>query len=258
MTRTQAQEFIGSEIRDKVLTLTLGAGPAHPLSQGMIAALHCAVLQAGGNTDVNAIVIHGPGKIFCAGHDLKEIARHRSAADNGHAYLKTLFFDCSALMTAITMSPKPAIAMVEGIATAGGLQLAASCDLIFAAPQATFCLPGVNNGGFCTTPSVAVGRSISRKHLTEMALSGEIFDANWAMEAGLINRIVSADDLARFVHDFAARLASRNPNAVAQGKQMLHRQLEMPLEQAYAAATDVMIGHFMDPARIARDLEEWG
>ena len=91
-----------------------------------------------------------------------------------------------------------------------------------------------------------------------MALSGEIFDANWAMEAGLINRIVSADDLARFVHDFAARLASRNPNAVAQGKQMLHRQLEMPLEQAYAAATDVMIGHFMDPARIARDLEEWG
>ena len=112
MTKIQSQQFVGSDIRDQVLTLTLGGGSAHPLSQGMITALHSAVLDAAGNRNVNAIVIHGPGKIFCAGHDLKEIARHRTAPDNGHSYLEKLFSDCSALMTAITMSPKPTIAMV--------------------------------------------------------------------------------------------------------------------------------------------------
>lgn len=240
-----------------VLTLTLGNGVAHPLSRAMIGALHEAIGAAGADHDINVILLHGPGKIFCAGHDLKEIARHRADPDHGEAYLRDLFTACSELMQAITLSPKPVIAACEGIATAGGLQLLASCDLAYATPESSFCLPGVVNGGFCTTPAVAVARAVGRKQVMELALSGTPVDAQWALSAGLINRILPAEELMPFVTDFARTLATRHPRAVADGKQALYRQIEMPLDQAYAHATEVMIGHFMDPTRIARDLEKW-
>src|SRR5699024_6848970 len=122
-------DLIITTVDQGVLTLTLGAGPAHPLSAGMIAELRAALARAETDDAVRVVIIHGPGKIFCAGHDLKEIARHRSDQDLGLAYIKRLFNDCGALMQAVTRSPKPTIAMVEGIATAGGLQLVAACDL---------------------------------------------------------------------------------------------------------------------------------
>lgn len=247
------------ETRDNgVLTLGLGAAPAHPLSLEVVEALHGALLRAAEDDAIGAIVIHGPGRIFCAGHDLKEIARHRRDADHGRAFLEHLFKRCAAMMQAVTLSPKPTIAMVEGIATAAGLQLVAACDLAFATDRARFCLPGVKNHGFCTTPAVAVARNLSRKHVMELALTGEPFDAHWALGAGLINRVLPEEGLAAFVQDIARRIASHNRKAVADGKQTLYRQLEMPLEQAYAHATEVMIGHFMDPDRIAVEERDWG
>ncbi|MGH1452991.1 MAG: enoyl-CoA hydratase-related protein [Paracoccaceae bacterium] len=246
-----------TQLDQGVLTLTLGAGKAHPLSLAMIRGLHAEIDAAAQDDAVKVLVIYGPGPIFCAGHDLKEIARHRGDADDGRAYLTELFAACGAMMQALSNCAKPSIAMVEGIATAGGLQLAAACDLVFAARGATFCLPGVNNGGFCTTPAVTVSRVIGRKRVAEMALSGETFDAQWAREAGLVNRVLSRDILAREVMEFAHQLASRHAPAVADGKAALYRHLDMPLSEAYDMAADVMVGHFMDPHRIAHDKKNW-
>lgn len=236
-----------------VLTLTLGGGVAHPLSRGMIGALHDALRRAGDNDAVRAIILHGPGHIFCAGHDLKEIARHRDDPDLGRAYLEDVFRACAAMMLDLTMSPKATIAVVEGIATAAGLQLAAACDVAFASERATFCLPGVQNGGFCTTPSVTVARSIGRKRVLEMALSGAAFDARWALEAGLVNRVLPDGEAMAAAREFARGVARYPQAAVGIGKQTLYRHMEMPLAEAYALATPVMVEHFMDPARLERE-----
>ncbi len=251
-------DLITETLEHGVLTLTLGAPPAHPLSLAMIDALHAAITRAAQNDAAKVIVIHGPGNIFCAGHDLKEIARHRADADCGRDYLQRLFDRCAQMMQALTLSPKPTIAMVEGIATAGGLQLVAACDLAFAADSATFCLPGINNKGFCTTPAVAVARNLTRKHVMEMLLSGDTYDAQWARETGLINRALPVAELPAFVEDFARKLASRYGENVADGKRTLYRQVEMPLAEAYAHATEAMIGHFMDPDLIEHDQKAWG
>lgn len=257
MTEIDRLPLVHETVEDGVLTLSLGAMPAHPLSLAMIEDLIDALARIASDPAIRVVILHGPGHIFCAGHDLKEIARHRSEPDDGAAYLDRLFNRCSEMMQALVALPQPTIAMIHGIATAGGLQLAASCDLVFAAPEATFCLPGVQNGGFCTTPSVAVSRAIGRKALMELALSGEYFDAQWAKSAGLVNRIIPAADLAAQTHAFAKTLTRGNATALAAGKRMVYQQLEMPLAQAYAAATKVMIGHFMDPERIAIERATW-
>ena len=257
MTQMQPPELLTRALDNGVLTLTLGAAPAHALSRAMIAALHEALTEAAIDPETKSILLHGPGRIFCAGHDMKEIARRRADPDQGRAYLEDLLTACSAMMQTLATHPKPTIAVVEGLATAGGLQLAASCDLIFASPEATVCLPGVNNGGFCTTPSVAVGRVIPRKPLMELALSGETFDAQWAHRHGLFNRLYPAETLLAEAQSFATKLATRHAPAIAAGKTTLQAQLDLPLDQAYALASDTMLGHFMDPARIARDLARW-
>lgn len=249
MNRMTAEPLVNPSMEEGVLTLTLGRPPAHPLSRDMIGALHEAIVQAGEDDGVRVIVIHGPGRIFCAGHDLKEIARHRADTDEGRAYVEDLFHACSQMMLDITNSPKPTIAMVEGIATAAGLQMVAACDLAYATPEATFCLPGVQNGGFCTTPAVAVSRAIGRKSVMEMALTGGVYDADWALAAGLINQIVAPEDLAGHVRTLTTTLAGTVPRAVSLGKQTLHQQLDLSLREAYDLATPVMIEHFMDPAR---------
>ncbi|MEP3244808.1 MAG: enoyl-CoA hydratase-related protein [Sneathiella sp.] len=259
MSARETSELISQSLDRGVLLLTLqGTSSAHALSEGMIHALQMALNDAAKNEEVRVIVLHGPGKIFCAGHDLKEIARHRADEDAGKAYLTSLLNSCGNMMQTVTMSPKPTIALVEGIATAGGLQLVAACDLAFASKNATFCLPGVNQGGFCTTPAVAVARNLSRKVVMELALTGDVYDADWAREAGLLNRVLPAEDVIDFTMAFALKLATRNPKATADGKQTLYRQMELPLEQAYAHATDVMIGHFMDPVQIEDEQANWG
>ncbi|SLN45806.1 Carnitinyl-CoA dehydratase [Falsiruegeria litorea R37] len=249
MNQMTAEPLVTQALDQGVLTVSLGRAPAHPLSREMIAALHGVIVQAGQADDVRVIVIHGSGRIFCAGHDLKEIARHRADADEGREYVEDLFQACSEMMIDITHSPKPTIAMVEGIATAAGLQMVAACDLAYASVDATFCLPGVQNGGFCTTPAVAVSRAIGRKAVMEMALTGAVYDADWALVNGLINRVLAADQLPKHVHDLATTLATRVPGTVSKGKQTLRQHLDLPLREAYDMATPVMVEHFMDPDR---------
>lgn len=251
MNQMSQPDLVATTLADGVFTITLGNGKAHPLSAPMITALHGAIDTANETADARVIVIDGPGHIFCAGHDLKEIARRRADADDGQAYLTALFGDCAAMMQAVSFSAKPTIAQVGGIATAAGLQLVAACDLAFASHDASFCLPGVNNGGFCTTPAVAVSRAVGRKHLMELLLSGAVKDAAWGLRAGLVNDVTDPAELGARTMEFARTLASRNPGPIAAGKLTTLRHLDMDLASAYALATETMIGHFMDPARIA-------
>lgn len=254
MNQMHSTPLVGETLEGGVLTLTLGAAPAHPLSRAMIDALDAALARAEANADVRVVLIHGAGRIFCAGHDLKEMARHRGDADNGTAFLTSLFEACSAMMLRLAHMPKPTIAAATGIATAAGLQLMASCDMAIAGPDATFCLPGVNNGGFCTTPAVAVSRTIGQKALMELMLTGEALDADWALRTGLITR-VAKDPLAE-AQALAATLATRNPGPIAAGKAALHAHLETSLEEAYAIATPVMVGHFLDEGRLKAEAED--
>lgn len=253
MNQMTQPDLVASTLADGVLTLTLGGGKAHPLSSAMIQALHQAINSAADNPDTRVIVIDGPGHIFCAGHDLKEIARHRADPDHGQAFLTRLFNDCAAMMQAVTFSPLPTIAQVGGIATAAGLQLVAACDMAFVSHDATFCLPGVTNGGFCTTPAVAVSRAVARKHLMELLLSGDYRGADWALNAGLVNEVTDPANLVARTQEFAGLLATRNPGPIAAGKTATTQHLDMTLPEAYAMATEVMIGHFMDPGRLAEE-----
>ncbi|MCB1344308.1 MAG: enoyl-CoA hydratase/isomerase family protein [Rhodobacter sp.] len=238
-------DLVSSALDAGVLTLTLGNGVAHPLSLPMIRALHGALDVP----EARVIVIHGPGRIFCAGHDLKEIARHRADPDRGAAYLTALFDACAALMLAVAQCPVPVIAQFEGIATAAGLQLVAACDLAYAADTATVCLPGVRNGGFCTTPAVAVSRAIGRKAVNELLLTGEDRGADWALRVGLVNEVVPRDALGARVTEVAQGLAQRNAAPIRDGRACLSAHLALPLEAAYALATPVMVRHFLDENR---------
>ena len=244
---------LGRSLVDGVLKLTLAQGPAHALSRAHIAALHDALSEAAVNPGVRAIILHGPGRIFCAGHDLKEIARRRADADKGRAYLTDLFEACSAMMVTLAQMPQPTIAVAEGIATAAGLQLLASCALAIGGPQATVCLPGVRNGGFCTTPAVAVSRVVGPRALAELALTGENRDAQWALRAGLFNQIVP--EPLSVAQDMARLLATRNAATLQAGWRAVRAQADLPLAQAYAAATPVMVSHFMDPGRLQAEAE---
>jgi enoyl-CoA hydratase/carnithine racemase len=253
MNQMHQDPLVTSTVTAGVRRIVLGRPPAHPLSSQMIAALHAEMDAAADDAETRVLVIDGPGHIFCAGHDLKEIARHRADDDKGHAFLTDLFQACARMMLRLANFPKPTIAMVDGIATAAGLQLAASCDMVFASDRATFCLPGVRNGGFCTTPAVAVSRAVGRKHIMELTLSAEAMDTDWALRAGLVNRVFAPDALERETLAFAETLATRNPGPIAAGKQALQTHLELPLEQAYELATEVMIAHFMDKGRLAAE-----
>ena len=235
-------------LADGVLTLTLGGGPAHPLSRGMISALHRAVTAAQDDPAVRVLVIHGPGRIFCAGHDLKEIAAHRADPDGGAAYLTDLFDACAVLMQALVNSRKPTIAQVEGIATAAGLQLVAACDLAFAGPGARFCLPGIRRGGFCTSPAVAVGRRLGQGALMDLLLSGDEKPADWALRHGLVTAVVPDADLGAHVADRARTLAARFSPVAEAGLAATRAQLALPLADAYALASRAMVAAFLDPA----------
>lgn len=257
MSDSETGNLLTETLENGVLTLSLGGGKAHALSSAMLAALEATLERAEADSEARVIVIHGPGHIFCAGHDLKEIARHRDDPDNGRAYLQDLFDSCARVMQHLAQGSKPTIAMVDGIATAAGAQIVAACDLAFVSERASFCLPGVQNGGFCSTPSVAVGRAISRKQLMEMALSGDVYDADWALSVGLVNRVVSSNELLATVRTFAEKLATRHAPAIALGMRTFDQQMTLPLERAYDAAGAAMIEHFMDPWRIEMERKSW-
>jgi enoyl-CoA hydratase/carnithine racemase len=234
---------------DGVLTLTLANPPANALSMALIGELHAAIDAAADDPAARVVLIAANGHIFSGGHDLKEIAAHRrNDADGGRAWATELFERCSAMMLAIARSPRAIIAAVDGIATAGGCQLAAACDLAMASERARFCTPGVNNGGFCTTPHVALVRAIGRRNAMEMALTGDLFSAADAHRFGLVSRVFASEDFGREAHAFAAQIASKSAEAIAQGKPAFYAQADMSLEDAYRFANPVMVEGMLSTA----------
>ncbi len=235
-----------------VLVLTLDRPQArNALSEAMIAALTAAIDAAGRDARVRAVVLAANGPAFSAGHDLKELTARRSDADRGRAYFKHIMEACAAMMQAIVACPKPVIAAVEGIATAAGCQLVATCDLAVTGAAAKFATPGVNIGLFCSTPMVALSRNVSRKQAMEMLLLGEILDAERAREFGLVNRVVPAGEAVAEAMRMAEQIAAKSPLTVAIGKEAFYRQLEAPLAEAYAQTAEVMVRNML-----ARDAAE--
>ncbi|MFG1306723.1 enoyl-CoA hydratase [Xanthobacter autotrophicus] len=235
-----------------VLTLTLARpGARNSLSEAMMAALTSALAAIAVDTSVRAVVLAAEGPVYSAGHDLKEIQAHRGDADRGRAYFEDVLKRCATLMTAIVRLPQPVIAAVEGMATAAGCQLVASCDLAVAGEKARFCTPGVNIGLFCHTPMVALSRNLVRKHAMEMLLLGEWVEAEEAHRMGLVNRVVPAGDALSSAQALARRIAEKSQVPVKLGKAAFYTQMEMGLDNAYAYASRVMAENML-----ARDADE--
>ena len=227
-----------------VLTLNQPAS-RNTLSEAMLEALGDALTAIAHDESVRAVVLAANGPAFCAGHDLKELSRHRSEADGGRAYFKHIMTMCSTMMQQIIALPQPVIAAVQGPASAAGCQLVASCDLAIGSKAAKFATPGVHIGLFCSTPMVALSRDVARKHAMEMLLVGDLIPAEEAARIGLINRVVAngreRDEAIKLAH----RIAEKSVMTVKLGKQGFYRQLEMPLAEAYEYVTDVMVENML-------------
>ncbi len=225
------------ELNGGVLRLTMNDAPTrNSLSEEMIEALASSIA----GSQARAIIIAANGPAFSSGHNLKEITAHRADADKGLAYFKNLFDRCAALMLAITQHPCPITAEVDGLASAAGCQLVASCDFAVATENATFCTPGVNIGLFCSTPMVAVSRVLARKHAMELLLTGDIFSAADALRMGLVNRVVGHNELKAATTELANKIASKSSAAMKIGKLAFDAQLQMPVEEAYAFMAQIM------------------
>src|SRR5262245_51732385 len=206
------------------------------LSEDLIAALSRELTQIAADKSVRAVVIASNGPAFCAGHDLKEVTAHRGDPDRGRAYFERIMNSCAAMMQQIVNLPQPVIAAVNGVATAAGCQLVASCDLAVASTEAKFATPGVDIGLFCSTPMVALTRNVARKHAMEMLLTGELVAAEDAQRMGLVNRVVAAGSERDAAIALARQIASKSAMTVKVGKQAFYRQAEMPLTEAYSYA----------------------
>ncbi|HET7125154.1 MAG TPA: enoyl-CoA hydratase, partial [Bradyrhizobium sp.] len=197
------------------------------------------------------VVIAANGAAFSSGHDMKELTARRTDADRGRAYFAEIMNACSAMMQAIVHLPKPVVAAVQGIATAAGCQLVASCDLAVASEAASFATPGVDIGLFCSTPMVALSRNVPRKQAMEMLLTGEPISARTAQEIGLVNRVVATGAEREAAIALAEKVALKSAYTVKLGKAAFYRQAEMTLAEAYRYAAKVMTENMM-----ARDAEE--
>ena len=236
---------IRAERRGGVLRLTLDNPPANALSAAVMEALQAELDQAREDKAVRVIVIAAAGKLFSAGHDLKEMTSHRSDADAGRGYFEQVFATCAHLMQSIVSHPKPVIAEVDGIATAAGCQLVASCDLVVASDSSTFGVNGIDVGLFCATPGVALSRAVSLKRAMEMLFTGEMIDALTALEFGLVNRVVPRDALTETVNELAGTIALKSPTAIKLGKAAVHRQAGMDLPNAYEQASRTMVENML-------------
>ena len=221
------------------------------LSEALIADLHAALDAIHHDAGVRAVVIAANGPAFSSGHDLKELSARRADADRGRAYFADMMSRCSAMMQAIVELPKPVIAAVQGVATAAGCQLVATCDLAVASETARFATPGVDIGLFCSTPMVALSRNIPRKQAMEMLLTGESVTAARAREIGLINSVVAAGSEREAAIALAQKVARKSAYTVKLGKAAFYRQAEMSLADAYRYASQVMTENMM-----AADAEE--
>lgn len=229
-----------------VLRVTLDdSARRNALSTRMLGELKEVLDRVASDAQVRVLVLAATGPAFSAGHDLKEITLAREHDDAGRSFFKDLMDQCATVMQAIINNPKPVIAEVSGVATAAGCQLVASCDLAYAAPTARFATPGVHIGLFCSTPMVALSRNVSNKAAMEMLLTGEMLSAEEASRIGLVNRVVPAEALSDFTMNMALTIAGKSTMTVATGKQAFYRQREMPLDQAYAYASEVMVDNML-------------
>ncbi|MBB4228387.1 enoyl-CoA hydratase [Rhizobium mongolense] len=237
--------LVTRSLSDGVLRLTLNNPPANVLSIAVMELLMGELQKAAEDSEVRVVVIASTGDVFSAGHDLKEMTEHRADADGGVAFFEETFALAADLMLEIIRLPKPVIAQIDGLATAAGCQLVVSCDLAICTDTATFCTPGVNIGVFCSTPMVAVTRAAHRKQAMEMLLTGETIDASTAKDFGLVNRIVPKQYLTQVVTKYASVIASKSPLTLKIGKEAFYRQLEMPTEEAYSHAAQVMVENML-------------
>lgn len=233
--------------RDGITTLTLNR-PArfNALSEDLLAALLSALDTLAQDDAVRCVILAAEGRAFSAGHDLKEM-RARPDED----YYRALFARCGQVMQSIRALPVPVIAQVQGIATAAGCQLVATCDLAVAAKSARFAVSGINVGLFCSTPAVALTRNMQPKAAFDMLMTGRFIDAEAAKGYGLVNAVVEDDALGAAVHTYAAEIASKSPAAVRLGKKLYYAQGAMSLEEAYRYAGDAMACNMMEDDAIA-------
>jgi enoyl-CoA hydratase/carnithine racemase len=233
-----------------VLTLNRPAA-RNSLSEQLLVMLGDAFTAIAANKEIRAVVLAANGTAFCAGHDLKELTSRRTDADGGRAYFSHIMTTCSAMMQQIVNLPQPVIASVQGVASAAGCQLVASCDLAVASEQAGFATPGVDIGLFCSTPMVALSRNVARKYAMEMLLSGEVIPAERAAAMGLVNAVVPHGEQHGRALELAHKIASKSSHVIGIGKAAFYRQLEQPLAEAYRYASEVMTENMM-----ARDAKE--
>jgi enoyl-CoA hydratase/carnithine racemase len=229
-----------------IAVLTLNRPQArNSLSEALLDALSTELAGIAADKNVRAVVIAASGNVFCAGHDLKELTARRTDADQGRAYFAQLMQQCSNVMQAIVRLPQPVVAAVQGVATAAGCQLVASCDLAIASDKAGFCTPGVDIGLFCSTPMVALSRNVSNKHAMEMLLTGDVVSAEHAQRIGLINRVVPHGNEREEAVALARKIVGKSAMTVKLGKEAFYRQREMSLAEAYEFTAAVMVENML-------------
>ncbi len=230
------------KVRDGIAVLTLNnPRRRNALSSAMMDELLGHLEDAREAEEVRVVLIRAEGPVFSSGHDLRELSE-------GDVEDQTILFArCTKLMEVIRLLPKPVIAQAQGLATAAGCQLVASCDLAVASEDAAFATPGVDIGLFCTTPAVALGRAVPLKRAMEMLLTGQPISAEEALSAGLVNRVVPADRLDEETLALAKKVASAPTSAVAIGKSAFYRQMAMDRPQAYELAQRVMVENLQTP-----------
>jgi enoyl-CoA hydratase/carnithine racemase len=234
--------FVLRDDNDGVTNLILNRPKEmNALSEGMLPALQSELDAIAADRSVRVVVLSGKGRAFCAGHNLKQMRANYSLD-----YQKTLFETCTKMMLSVLRLPQPVIAKVDGLATAAGCQLVATCDLAIAAETASFATSGINVGLFCSTPGVAVGRALPRKQAMDLLLTGDFINAERAAEIGLINKAVAEADLDRETEALARKLANKSAHALALGKNAFYKQLEMGVSDAYAFAGAEMARNMMD------------
>jgi enoyl-CoA hydratase/carnithine racemase len=238
--QTPEQPVLLREERDGICTLTMNRPQQmNLLTSEMLAALQGAFDSISKDQKVRVVILAAAGKGFCAGHDLKEIRELKELPK-----IERLFGQCSRMMQSITAIPQPVIARVQGAAAAAGCQLVAQCDLAVASEAAKFTTPGVTWGFFCSTPGVAVGRNLLRKRAMEMLLTGDLIDAQKAMEWGLVNRVVPSAALAEQTLLLAKQIAEKPPATVAAGKRAFYQQMDLGVQKAYDLASQVISSSF--------------
>ncbi|MEZ5534538.1 MAG: enoyl-CoA hydratase [Thiolinea sp.] len=233
---TESTALLIREDNNGITTLTLNRPDKfNALSEDLIAAVTETLDAIKADDSVRVVIIKANGRAFCVGHDLKQMREN-----SNREYISGLFRSCGEMMQRIERLPQPVIASVHAVATAAGCQLAAACDLAVASDKAKFAVSGITLGLFCSTPAVALSRNVGRKAAMEMLLTGDFVDAETARQYGLVNRVVAPEALDETVLELAEKIASKPPAAIQMGKELFYQQLNKPLAEAYAQASETI------------------